>query len=198
MGNNLKKCLVCSCPKPSRSKGFCNLHYQRHIRGIPMDGNPKPTLLERIMAKVTVIPDGCWLWTGARAGMRPNHLYGYINIDGRLHRVHRVLWEINRGLSLGTLHLLHRCDNPLCVNPDHTFPGTHQDNMDDMIAKGRDRHPHGEVNHSRLTEQAVLQILGADSQDTHASLGRQYHVHPQTIKNIREGKKWAYLHPGGK
>jgi hypothetical protein len=106
-----------------------------------MEGNPKPSLEDRIMANVTIAPNGCWIWTGAKSGAPPNHLYGYICVNGRSQAVHRVLWEISNGVNLGKLHLLHKCDNPLCVNPAHMFPGTHQDNMDDMIAKGRYRNP---------------------------------------------------------
>ena len=160
-----------------------------------MEGNPKPTLLERIMAKVTVMPDGCWLWTGAKSGMPPNLLYGTIRANGKNRKAHRVLWEITNGINLGVLHLLHKCDNPLCVNPDHMFPGTHQDNSDDKIAKGRDRHPKGEaLGASKLTAAQVLQIRADASQgEAHIALGQRHHVHPSTISLIVNRKNWTHI-----
>lgn len=190
----VSKCLADGCFKKSRSMGFCNVHYQRHINNIPMEGNPKPTLLERIMAKVVLGEGDCWIWTGAKAGRPPDHLYGYINIDGRLHRVHRVIYELQNNVELGELFLLHKCDTPLCVNPDHCFPGTHQDNMDDMINKGRDNHAKGEDNHSKLTSRDVRQIRWQyKSGAICADLGRKYGVHAATIKSIVTRKKWKHI-----
>jgi len=94
--------------------------------------------------------DGCWLWTGAtlrgygrRSGRRPPH-----------ERIcHRYAWIITNGPIPDGIHVLHRCDNPSCVRPDHLFLGTHQDNVSDMIAK--DRHSHGDRHWSRRDPERV-------------------------------------------
>jgi hypothetical protein len=90
--------------------------------------------LERFMRKV-VKGDGCWLWTGAPAQWG----YGQFGMANKHWLAHRVSWFFHNGPIPDGMFVCHRCDVPLCVNPDHLFLGTHQDNMDDMRAKRR--HP---------------------------------------------------------
>lgn len=76
--------------------------------------------------------DGCWEWTAGadRKG------YGTITVGGRKVGAHRFSYRLFVG-EPGELFVLHRCDNPICVRPDHLFLGTHADNMRDMRSKGR-------------------------------------------------------------
>lgn len=89
-------------------------------------------LKERFWAKVKR-EDGCWEWTA--------HIddwgYGVFRVNRKLCKAHRVSWEWENGpIPDGSL-VLHRCDNPKCVRPDHLFLGTPKDNMRDASAKGR-------------------------------------------------------------
>jgi hypothetical protein len=80
--------------------------------------------------------DGCWLWTGARnpAG------YGVIRPKaGRMIRVHRYSWELHFGAIPFDKEVCHTCDVRNCVRPDHLWLGTHEENVADMVAKGRNR-----------------------------------------------------------
>lgn len=79
---------------------------------------------------------GCWLWEKAvdRGG------YGVVRPDYDLLRAHRLSYEIYNGKADERLYVLHRCDVRCCVNPDHLFLGTHADNMQDMVRKGRGKY----------------------------------------------------------
>lgn len=80
--------------------------------------------------------DSCWLWI---AGLRGNNKYGGFRIDkNTLMLAHNVAYELYKG-TRNNLKVLHTCDNPLCVNPNHLFLGTQQDNVKDRDMKGRQR-----------------------------------------------------------
>ncbi|WP_425555541.1 HNH endonuclease signature motif containing protein [Hymenobacter koreensis] len=92
----------------------------------------KKPLAERFWAKVEKTPT-CWNWTAStrRDG------YGWFNVNNGAQLAHRVSYELCKGPIEDGLHVLHSCDNPACVNPNHLSLGTHQDNMDEKVARGR-------------------------------------------------------------
>ena len=97
--------------------------------------NPKKTipLEERFWGKVEVPSYGeCWEWTAGKI-----RGYGSIFYNGKTHKAHRISWKIHFGKIPKDMCVLHECDNPSCVNPSHLFLGTHKDNSDDKIQKGR-------------------------------------------------------------
>ena len=91
---------------------------------------------DRFFAKVKKTST-CWLWTGAtnRAG------YGRFGVSGDNRLAHRVSWLLEHGQLSDSDHVLHRCDNPPCVNPAHLFLGTNHDNVMDKMSKGRHHGP---------------------------------------------------------
>jgi hypothetical protein len=93
-------------------------------------------LKQRFEAKVQVTP-GCWPWIGSLGGGTGDGRYGSIKHLGKVMAAHRVSYQLHVGEIPHGLHVLHRCDNPRCVNPDHLRLGTHLDNMRDMYSKGR-------------------------------------------------------------
>lgn len=101
-----------------------------------MAGRPPISLDKRFWEKVDRRgPDECWPWIGAEHGRG----YGGILINYKSVPAHRVAHALCKGVVPPGMFVLHRCDNPKCVNPAHLFLGTHQDNMDDMVSKGRSR-----------------------------------------------------------
>jgi hypothetical protein len=66
------------------------------------------------------------------------HGYGVLSKGGKQYLAHRLVWEENHGPIPPGMHVLHRCDNKPCINPEHLFLGTSADNMQDKIRKGRD------------------------------------------------------------
>ena len=77
------------------------------------------------------------MWLGAKAKG-----YGMIRLGGMAEKkpASRVSWMLHFGPIPDGMHVLHKCDNPECTNPDHLFLGTHADNMRDKTSKGRNGH----------------------------------------------------------
>ena len=92
------------------------------------------TLLERFFLKVKKTRK-CWLWQG---GIEKNG-YGRIKIKGRKVGVHRLSYELHQGPIVDGLFVLHRCDTPPCVNPEHLYLGTQKQNIRDCVSRERQR-----------------------------------------------------------
>jgi hypothetical protein len=104
----------------------------------------------------TIQDDGCWPYAKSIDYSRGG--YGSIKIDGRSIGAHRAMYERLYGPIPEGLHVLHDCDNPACINPDHLFLGTNADNMADREAKGRSYRIPLEEN-ARTLEREVWEIL---------------------------------------
>lgn len=93
--------------------------------------------MDKLYERCIPVPEaGCWLWTGyvLKSG------YGEFWYDKKKNRAHRVAYQMFKGELGADDKVLHTCDTPSCVNPDHLVKGTQADNMADMIAKGRAFH----------------------------------------------------------
>lgn len=77
-------------------------------------------------------PNGCWIWTA----MRNKDGYGCFRVGNTMKKAHRFSYEINKGQIPSGMEVRHICHNPSCVNPDHLEPGTHTDNMRDLVKSG--------------------------------------------------------------
>ncbi len=149
---------------------------------------PARTPLERFLGKTTVTTSGCVEWTGKRF---PNR-YGCVTKD-RL--AHRVSWELHNGLIPLGLMVLHRCDNPPCVNPAHLFLGTQTDNMRDASRKKRTWSARGELSvRARLCDEDVREIRrlaagGALQKD----IAARFVVTAKTVSVIVRRKQWGHI-----
>ena len=128
---------------------------------------------------------GCWLWEGY---CNPDG-YGQRKINGKSIRMHRLSFELYNGGIPANLHVLHRCDNPMCCNPEHLFLGTHSDNMKDMWSKGRHVRPKPGVG-GKLTVEQVEEIRKREGTISGLALSKEYPVNSQTIRNIWLGVTW--------
>jgi hypothetical protein len=139
---------------------------------------------------VPVDPSACWTWTGS---IHPKG-YGYVHFDGRWGKAHRVAYALAYGHLPAELHVLHRCDNPPCVNPDHLFVGTNTDNIADRVRKGRSRSLRGaEHPQAKLTEADVREILSSGEPQRRAA--KRYGVTKALIQFIRHRKLWTHVVP---
>jgi len=134
-------------------------------------------------SKVVKLPSGCWEYREARnkAGC------GIFHIQRRAYLAHRVAWMLTHGDFDVRLKILHRCDNPPCVNPEHLFVGTQADNMFDMKAKGRVAR--GEAHWNRkFTEEQVSEIR-ADTRKQ-KDIAKDFGVSESAICKIRRVNAW--------
>jgi len=145
------------------------------------------TVEERFNVKWEPEPySGCWLWV---ASIDSNG-YGQFRNGRCLEWAHRASWMLNKGEIPVGICVLHKCDTPVCVNPDHLFLGTQSDNTRDCIRKGR--HIRGsKVGTSKLTEQDVLAIRS----DTRSKkeIAISFGVSSSAIGLIKSRKRWSYL-----
>lgn len=120
---------TCSCGATVRRGGT------RCLPCYVLDRTSRLTSMERILARIEVRESGCWEWQGARSASG----YGWIKLSNprRYVVVHRLAWSEVHGPIPDGLMILHSCDNPPCVNPDHLSLGTHADNMLDRQVRGR-------------------------------------------------------------
>lgn len=78
---------------------------------------------------------GCHEWMGGR----DKDGYGILNWEDKMLRAHRVSYELHKGAIPEGHSVMHSCDNPCCINPEHLTTGTHSENMADMVRKGRSK-----------------------------------------------------------
>ena len=101
------------------------------IKGGAWHGKP---LFCRFANSYEIKEDGCWNWERSIRSKLP---YGSIRLNGKHLVAHRYSWELSNGKIPYGIYVLHKCDNPSCVNPDHLFLGTQGDNNRDCIEKNR-------------------------------------------------------------
>jgi HNH endonuclease len=156
-------------------------------------------LRERFEAKISPEPlTGCWLWTGAVTTSKNTYPYGSIKTDRRdarpqrLEAAHRVAWLLYRGPIPDGLDVLHKCDQPYCVNPDHLFIGTHAENMADMVRKGRSNARPGQLAHATLNAVIAQQIRDRRAAgERPTALAREFGISRQQVHRIYVRKCWS-------
>ena len=146
------------------------------------------SLRQRWWAKVSPEPNsGCWLWDAAT---HPRG-YGQIRDSGRTIKAHRVSWALHYG-DPGNKLVCHKCDNRACVNPEHLFLGTNDENMADMVRKGRSPSRAGERNpRAILTQQTARELKSLRGVIGWRDASAQFGVSRGTVYDVWSGRKWA-------
>jgi hypothetical protein len=148
-------------------------------------------LLSRVVMVKGPLSTPCWEWTGGRSGLR----YGGIRFNGPKVKTHRLAYELWVDEIPDGLYVLHHCDNPLCINPEHLYAGTQQKNMADMIARGRCPDRRGErCGLAAITKEQALLIkclLAAGYGKTR--IAHQFGITPTSVYHIRVGRTWSHV-----
>lgn len=131
---------------------------------------------------------GCWAWSL----FTDKDGYGSVKVKGKNQRAHRVSFEIANGVKLEPGQVvMHLCDNPSCVNPDHLRAGTQKENISDMFRKGRNPDQQGESNNGvKITEEQAIAVYTDSCSGVDAA--RKYGVRRDNVKAIRAGRSWRF------
>lgn len=139
---------------------------------------------------------GCWNWISTT-----RNDYGRLIIGSRADgtrksiSAHRLSYLTFHGDIPEGLHIYHKCDNKKCVNPEHLFAGTRQENVDDREAKGRNNHVYGEKSgRAKLSDADVisarrLRSIGVTFQE----IASRFMVSKKTIMSAINGTTWAHV-----
>ena len=152
-------------------------------RQVRFDEDVRSGVSKRFWRRVRKSPGGCWNW------MSNGKSYGQLVVKFKgmytWLRVHRVSYILHNEMLPEGLQVLHKCDNPRCVNPSHLFIGNQQTNLQDMSEKGR--------RYSILTEEDVFQIRFLSGGKKRRELAEQFGVSEVSITNIRMGNTWKHM-----
>ena len=185
-------CSVEGCEKPAVARGWCPKHWWRWRNYgttdiySAMDLSPE----ERFWAKVDR-SGSCWLWTASSRGDG----YGAFQVQStRQVSAHRYSYELHYGQIPDGLVVMHSCDRPLCVNPEHLSLGTSAENAADSARKAR--RPRGSRNsQAKLTEGQVIALRERYARGgvTHRVLAEEYGVSTALINSIINRKAWRHI-----
>lgn len=149
---------------------------------------------ERIKKTTEENSKGCWIWNGYKC--EPKKMYGLTSLvlHGTKKKIlaHRAAYTLWKGDIPQGLFVLHSCDTPLCVNPDHLHIGTAQKNIDEMKERGRERKASGVKNHKSKINMDIARNIRKMHQEgkTHRQIAELVGIKYNTIHYITSGKTW--------
>lgn len=144
------------------------------------------TILEKILSVTKLQEDGCRVFFG----FKDKDGYGITKYQGQNYRVHRLAWEGFVGPIPTDKYVLHACDNRACCAREHLFLGTQQDNVDDMIRKGRqkfDNYANAKLD-VRSVEEIRSMLKSGRSQQSIADL---FGLNQSAVSDIKTGRAWS-------
>jgi len=152
-----------------------------------------PTLEQKLWDNVDKgEPDECWEWTAGKV----TDGYGRLHFEGQQLNAHRVSAQFEYG-DLGDKWVLHHCDNPACVNPNHLYLGDRADNMRDAVERSEwPSYNQGEDSgNAKLTESDVIDIKKQykSGRATQTELAQKYDITQPNVSDIVRGVRWSHV-----
>lgn len=179
-------------PERGQVKGQPKRFIYRH------QGRPIKSAEEVFWSNVKKTKD-CWDWLGCKAGcLKYGKGYGQFSHMTKSIRVHRFSWELHNKQKIPAgLFVRHKCDNSICVNPEHLEIGTHEDNMRDMTERKRassgERHSKAKLTTAQVIE--VKHIILRTKAGDDSATAKKFKVGMGVIRGIRYGKTWRNIQP---
>ena len=186
-----KPCLNCGNPVKKTTNTTCSKRCSNLIKWQKKRGDIKEHLKKKIInysEKCDV--SGCWNWKMAKNSRG----YAEISHNAKKERANRISYQAFKGEVPSHLFICHTCDNPACVNPDHLYIGTHQNNVDDKLK--RNKQPRGEeIKLAKLTEKDILKIreLWEKRYMSQQKIADQFGVIQTTISRIVLRQTWKHI-----
>jgi hypothetical protein len=198
MAKTTSNCLVCQTPfqhKPCRSPKYCS---RKCYNARPQEIRKRRGLLARFWGNVHKTAN-CWFWLGTTVNPTLNG-YGTLTIEriGNKNRsilAHRLSWQIHFGPIPDGHCVMHICDMPQCVRPDHLKLGTMAENSRDSFSKGRNGPAlRNRPTHAKLTAESVVAIRTAHGNGCpQIDLARKYGVSKQLINLVIKRISWPHI-----
>lgn len=133
--------------------------------------------------------ESCWIWTGGKRRKG----YGVLHWNGKGQSAHRIAYELAHGPVPQGMHVLHSCDTPACVRPDHLRAGTNKENHEERSRKGRSAKGEGcgraTIGFDDVRAIRAARIAGVGL----AALGSVYGLTPGHIRDIASGRRWGQV-----
>jgi hypothetical protein len=191
------KCVIEDCEGKAVGLGYCQKHYirvKKYGSPYPQKHSHEPIEIRFWQFVTKGSEDECWEWQGQRLESG----YGRISLGARSlgsEGAHRISWKLfNKADIPDGMFVMHKCDNPSCVNPHHLSIGTPKENTQDMIAKGRKRvvSPKGEGNGKSLLNEEKVRLIRSSTL-SHAGIARELGVSPNCVRGVRIGRTWTHI-----
>lgn len=142
---------------------------------------------EKILSCKIITDAGCWEWTGPVNGR-----YGLFGLGGKTVYIHRYSYSHYKGAIPKDKEICHKCNNPICFNPEHLYAGTHLQNMRDLFIERKNRI--GFVKPKLKEEQVVnIRALLDGGKANPIELSKTYNVSPEAIYSIAKRKRWKHI-----
>jgi len=206
LGNSMSKlysskCIQCKKiyfkKRKDRIGKFCNrscsLKINRYMPSVFWDSSTWEQKINRLKfyfeKHVIKNKSKCWGWIGYLSDG-----YGKLTMDKKLISSHRASWLIHYGEIPKKLIVRHVCDNRSCTNPEHLLLGTHKDNSDDKINRGRRKQIGESHSHSKINNNIVREIRRLFSEGVnYKNIARKFNIAPTTIYGIKNRKRWSHV-----